>query len=212
MGRAGRAWPRNGTTLDAPGSCGIGAGATPAAAACPTAGTESATTLAAARAILEARASIVCLSTRSGLLSLGVVDAVLNEPSVGTSRCCAIERDPRQREGHGNTVAAHSPGAVQSATVTMNEDTQSLLLPVAENLDGLLRANNLLGLDAANTEEALQVVSDLRRAAAESGVDGGVLRQLLQKAQTVAIAGTGSMMGQGVVALAHQALRGLGLS
>lgn len=113
--------------------------------------------------------------------------------------------------GHGNTVAAHSPGAVQSATVTMTEDNRKLVLPVADNLDGLLRAN-LLGLDAGATEEAVQVVSDLRSAAAEPDINVGVLRQLLQKAQTVAIAGTGSMMGQGVVALAHQALQGLGLS
>jgi hypothetical protein len=113
--------------------------------------------------------------------------------------------------GTGHNVATHSPGAVQTTTVMMSQDNRKLVLPVADNLDGLLRSG-LLGLDDQTSTEAAEVVSQLRRVADEPEVQGGVLRQLLEKAKTVAIAGTGSVMGEGVVALANQALQGLGLS
>ncbi|MCA0146446.1 hypothetical protein [Blastococcus sp. LR1] len=112
--------------------------------------------------------------------------------------------------GTGHNVATHSPGAVQTATVTMSDDNRKLILPVADNLDGLLQAG-LLGLDEEQSAEAVEVVSELRRAADEPEVEGGALRRLLEKAKSVAIAGTGAAMGQGVVALAEQSLQGLGL-
>jgi hypothetical protein len=92
----------------------------------------------------------------------------------------------------------------------MSEGARKLVLPVADNLEGLLRSG-LLGLDEQTSAEAAEVVTELRRAADEPEVEGGILRRILGKAKAVAIAGTGSVMGQGVVALADQALQGLGL-
>jgi hypothetical protein len=112
--------------------------------------------------------------------------------------------------GTGHNVATHSPGAVQTTTVVMSEGARKLVLPVADNLEGLLRSG-LLGLDEQTSAEAAEVVTELRQAADEPEVEGGVLRRILGKAKAVAIAGTGSVMGQGVVALADQALQGLGL-
>lgn len=109
--------------------------------------------------------------------------------------------------GSHNLVAANSPGASQSLIIT--EDNRRQVLTVADALAGALQA---LGLDAEKTVEAETVIRDLREVSADSSPDAGRLRRLLSKAQEVAVAGTGSAVGQGIVLLAEQALQGLGLA
>jgi hypothetical protein len=73
--------------------------------------------------------------------------------------------------GTGHNVATHSPGAVQTTTVTMTEENRKLVLPVADNLDGLLQSG-LLGLNDEQSAEAAEVAAELRRVADEPEVQG----------------------------------------
>jgi hypothetical protein len=104
-------------------------------------------------------------------------------------------------------IAALSPGATQSATIT--EDQRSLILNVA---DALEQALTVLGLDSVRVTDARSIVHDLRQIGGESAPEAGRLRQLLDKAATVAVAGTGTAVGSGVVSLVKRALEELGLN
>jgi hypothetical protein len=103
-------------------------------------------------------------------------------------------------------LAANSPGATQSMTVTA--DNRKQIVVVADALEQSLP---LLGLNEAATSEAKVVVRDLRQMSAVPEPDPGGIKQLLDRASSVAIAGTGSAIGAGIAALAQQALTGLGL-
>jgi hypothetical protein len=112
--------------------------------------------------------------------------------------------------GSHNTVAAHSPGAVQNVSVTMTEDNRKQVAAVADLLK-LLTETDRLGLDDAAAVEAETVVTELTKATEQPSVSSGVLRPLLERAKDVAVSGTGAAMGSGVVALVNQALGVLGL-
>jgi hypothetical protein len=103
-------------------------------------------------------------------------------------------------------LAASSPGATQSMTVTA--DNRNQIVVVADALEQSLP---LLGLNEGAASEAKVVVRDLRQMSAEPEPDRGRIKQLLDRASSVAIAGTGSAIGAGIAALAQQALTGLGL-
>lgn len=104
-------------------------------------------------------------------------------------------------------VAALSPGATQSATITADHRHQ--VLNVA---DALEEALTVLGLDSVRVADARAIIHDLRQIGGESGPEPGRLRELLGKAATVAVAGTGTAIGSGVVSLVKRALEELGLS
>ncbi len=111
----------------------------------------------------------------------------------------------------GAAIAANSPGAVQTVTVTMTEDNRRQVAAVADNLEGLLRLG-ALGLDAQQKVQAEQTVAELRQAVDQPTVERNAVRRALEKARDVAVSGTGAAMGEGVVALVHHALQSLGLS
>jgi hypothetical protein len=102
-------------------------------------------------------------------------------------------------------INTNSPGATQSVTIT--EDNRRQVVNVADALEGMLGA---LGLDATRTTEAQAIVRDLREVSAETSPEPGRLRQLLDKAASVAIAGTGTAAGSALVALIAEAVKGLG--
>ena len=104
-------------------------------------------------------------------------------------------------------LAANSPGAIQSAT--MSDDDRQQVIQVADALEHM---RDLLGLDAATTKEAEQVVSDLRSLSAELAPDRGRLRTAFDKAAAIAITGTGTAAGQALVALVQQTAQALGLA
>lgn len=106
--------------------------------------------------------------------------------------------------GSNNLVAANSPGATQSLAIT--EDNRHQVIAVADALDGVLGS---LGLDADKTAEAENLIRDLRQASADPSPDPGHIGRLLAKAQDVAVAGTGTAVGQAIVAFVAQALKGI---
>lgn len=103
-------------------------------------------------------------------------------------------------------LAANSSGATQS--MTLNIDNRKQIVAVADALEQSLP---LLGLDEAEASEAKVVARGLRQIIAEPEPDRGRIKQLLDKASSVAIAGAGSAIGAGIAALAQQAMQGLGL-
>ncbi|WP_100499640.1 hypothetical protein [Geodermatophilus chilensis] len=112
--------------------------------------------------------------------------------------------------GSHNTVAANSPGAVQTVTVTMTEDNRRQVAAVADQLEGLVRLG-ALGLNEQQTAQAEAAVAELRQVADQPAVEPSAVRRALENAKEVAVSGTGSALGQGVVALVTQALQALGL-
>ena len=106
---------------------------------------------------------------------------------------------------HNVNVATHSPGSSQVLNVSAESKRQ--VLQVADALrDGL----PLLGLDADTERQAPLLVEELRSAAEARSPDPGRLRQLLGRAQEVAVSGTGTAIGSALAALATQALQQLG--
>lgn len=101
-------------------------------------------------------------------------------------------------------INTNSPSATQSVTIT--EDNRSQVVNVADALEGMLGA---LGLDAPRTMEAQAIVRDLREMSAEPLPEPGRLRQLLDKAASVAIAGTGKAAGSALAALIAETVKGL---
>ena len=112
--------------------------------------------------------------------------------------------------GSGNNVAANSTNVSQSTTVTMTEENSRQLLGLAESLAQLVNAD-LLGLDEEQTKEAALVVESLRETAQQDAVPGGTLRALLDRAQQVALDGTGTAIGQTFFAAVNQVIQALGL-
>jgi hypothetical protein len=82
------------------------------------------------------------------------------------------------------------------------------VLQVADALEETL---GLLGLKQERREEAVRIAGDLRDLSAEDKPDRGRLQELLGRAGTVAVSGTGRVVGTAVVALVQQALVALGL-
>jgi hypothetical protein len=105
---------------------------------------------------------------------------------------------------HNVNIAANSAGASQSVTLT--QDNRSEVAGVADALEASL---GLLGLDAARAVEAEDVAQELRQASESPSPQPGPVRELLNKAKSVAMAGTGTAVGSAIVALAEQALAGL---
>lgn len=112
--------------------------------------------------------------------------------------------------GSGNAVAANSTNVSQTTTVKMTEENSRQLLGLAESIAQLTNAG-LLGLDQEHTQEAALVVQCLRDTAEQTDAPGGSLRTLLDKAKVVALAGTGTAIGQTLVAAVDQVIHALGL-
>ncbi|WP_447645224.1 hypothetical protein [Nocardioides zeae] len=101
----------------------------------------------------------------------------------------------------GAVVAAHSPGAVQ--VMAVGQDIASKLVSLADALEGTLP---VLGLDEAQSAEAGRIAGDLREAAASTAAEPTRLRSLLERAEQIAVGGTGAATGAGIVALVQLAL------
>lgn len=101
--------------------------------------------------------------------------------------------------------AANSPGASQS--MTLSEDNRKQVLAVADAFEVALP---LLGLNDEQTRESAALIRDLKAISAEPAPDPSRLRQVLDKAASIAIAGTGTAIGAAIASLAMQAIQGLG--
>ncbi|SDN47560.1 hypothetical protein SAMN05660642_04911 [Geodermatophilus siccatus] len=112
--------------------------------------------------------------------------------------------------GSGNNVAANSSNVSQTTTVQMTEDNSRQLLGLAESLAQLTNSG-LLGLTEDQSREAALVVESLRETAELEAAPGGDVRTLLDKAKEVALAGTGTAIGQTLVAAVDQVIQALGL-
>jgi hypothetical protein len=112
--------------------------------------------------------------------------------------------------GSGNNVAANSSNVSQTTTVTMTDENSRQLLGLAESLAQLTNSG-LLGLNEDQTREAALVVESLRETAERDEAPGSDVRRLLDKAKAVALAGTGTAIGQTVVAAIDQVIQALGL-
>ena len=92
--------------------------------------------------------------------------------------------------------------------MTLNTDNRKQIVAVA---DALAQSLPFLGLTERDVAEAEMVAQDLRQISVAPEPDRGRMKQLLDNASSVAIAGTGSAIGAGIAALAQQAMQGLGL-
>jgi hypothetical protein len=112
--------------------------------------------------------------------------------------------------GSGNNVAANSSDVTQTTTVTMTDENARQLLGIAESLDQLA-ASTLLGLNQDRTREAALVVESLRETAKQDAAPGQEVRTLLDKVKEVALSGTGTAIGQTLVAAVDKVIQALGL-
>ena len=106
----------------------------------------------------------------------------------------------------GVTIASNSPGATQTVTITTDARQQML-----QTADALLATLPVLGLDADDEARAHEVADRLRAEAEQDESEPGRVRAVLKDARTIAVSGTGSAAGVGIVALAQQIAQGLGL-
>ena len=107
---------------------------------------------------------------------------------------------------HAITIATNSPGAIQTVTITTDARQQMLQAAAA-----LLATLPVLGLDPEDLERANDIAQRLRAEAEQGESDPGRLRAVLKDARTIAVAGTGSAAGVGIVALVQQIGQSLGL-
>lgn len=112
--------------------------------------------------------------------------------------------------GSGNNVAANASNVSQTTTVQMTEDNSRQLLGLAESLAQLTNAG-LLGLNEDQTREAALVVESLRETAEQDESSGGDVRTLLDRVKEVALTGTGTAIGQTLVAAVDKVIAALGL-
>jgi len=106
----------------------------------------------------------------------------------------------------GVTIASNSPGATQTVTITTDARQQML-----QTADALLATLPVLGLDPEDVDRAHDVAERLRAEAEQEESEPGRLRAVLKDARTIAVSGTGSAAGVGIVALAQQIGQSLGL-
>jgi hypothetical protein len=105
-------------------------------------------------------------------------------------------------------VAAHSPGASQAITGTVNEEAQQLLADLADYLQQC--AAQLAGASDVPRRTA-QIVVDLRGAAAEPTPDPGRVRRILDTVRQIGIGAAGVPAGAGLLDLVEKAAHALGL-
>lgn len=104
-------------------------------------------------------------------------------------------------------VAAHSPGATQSSTLTTDQRQQ-----IAAVADAVEQLRPLLGLDPVGPAAAEEVVAELRELAVERSPELSRVRFALDKAADIAASGAGSAAGTTLAALIRQAARALGIA
>ncbi len=107
-------------------------------------------------------------------------------------------------QSHGVNIATGSPGAQQSITITT--DARRLMVTTADALEATLP---VLGLDDVDVTRAREIVGRLRAEAERHEDDPKRLHGLLEDVRTVAIAGSGSAAGVGIIALAQQIAQAL---
>jgi hypothetical protein len=103
-------------------------------------------------------------------------------------------------------VAAHSPGASQAITGTVNEEAQQLLADLADYLQQY--AAQLAGASDVPRRTA-QIVVDLRGAAAEPAPDPGRVRRILGTVRQIGIGAAGVPAGAGLLDLVEKAAHAL---
>lgn len=106
----------------------------------------------------------------------------------------------------GVTIASNSPGATQTVTITTDARQQML-----QTADALVATLPVLGLDPEDEASAHDVAERLRTEAGQDESEPGRVRAVLKDARTIAVSGTGSAAGVGIVALAQQVAQSLGL-
>lgn len=105
----------------------------------------------------------------------------------------------------GVNIAANSPGATQSVTLT--KDQRQQILTVADALQAMAPS---LGLTPEHAAQAERDVVELREAAADPTADPGRVRGVLEQVRDTAVSAAASGMGNALVALVDQTVRALG--
>jgi len=105
-------------------------------------------------------------------------------------------------------VAAHSPGASQAITGTVNEEAQQILADLANYLQQYA-AQLAVAFDVPR--RTAQIVVDLRGAAAEPAPDPGRVRKILDTVRQIGIGAAGVPAGAGLLDLVEKAAHALGL-
>ena len=105
-------------------------------------------------------------------------------------------------------VAAHSPGASQAITGTVNEEAQQLLADLA---DYLQQHSAQLAAAANVPRRAAQIVIDLRSAAAEPTPDPSGMRKILDTVRQIGIGAASVPAGAGLLDLVERPAHALGL-
>lgn len=105
-----------------------------------------------------------------------------------------------------NAQVSHmSPGSIQQ--IEFGQGSRQKVLAVSE---ALIQAVPVLGLDDLAAAQAREIAEQLQAVVVERDPDRGVLRQLLDQARTIAVSGTGSAVGNAVVALVEHAITAIG--
>lgn len=101
----------------------------------------------------------------------------------------------------GVAVSTNSPGSVQNVHVISNRSEQVLNLAAA-----LEQATPALGLTPQDVERAAGLVRDLRASAEVADTEPERAKGFIEAAKEIAVAGTASALGTGIVALGNLAL------
>ncbi|MGH3321847.1 MAG: hypothetical protein ACRDN9_17070 [Streptosporangiaceae bacterium] len=115
-------------------------------------------------------------------------------------------------DSHGVNVAHASPGAQQTATVTITSDQRRRVTDVADYLDYLRHApadlpGELVDRDADLADLAVRLRTEARKAVAHRGTLG----RLLDSARELALLAASVPFGAGLLALVDQARKAIGL-
>lgn len=106
----------------------------------------------------------------------------------------------------GVNIATNSPGASQTVTITTDARQQML-----QTADALVATLPVLGLEPEDVERARDIAERLREEAERGESEPGRVRALLKDLRTIAVSGTGSAAGVGLVSLAQQIGQSLSL-
>jgi hypothetical protein len=98
-----------------------------------------------------------------------------------------------------------SPGAQQTATVTISQDSRTQLLQIADQI-----ADQIAGLPTEIAPAATAGVEELRQAANDNSADPGRVKAVLGKIAVGVAVAVGTDAGQAILGLVGQAAKSLG--
>ncbi len=104
----------------------------------------------------------------------------------------------------GVAISHHGTNSPQTVTVGSTPVTDELRTRLTQLAEAIEQAVPALGLTEANRAEALGIAAEMRYESRQQTADAGRLRKLANRLGEVAVSGSGSALGAGIVALAQQ--------